>query len=93
MSGFIISYFDCCSTFVQCLLVCMCVLVCFSLCVVIIVFFSDCHIYLLSSLAARVFNKLTYLLTYCNGELRSLLRQIPYQSSDLTSPGNSALTG
>ena len=59
-------YFDCCSTFVQCLLVCVCVcvcvfacvLVCFSLCV-IIVFFSDCRIYLFSSLAARVFNKLT----------------------------------
>jgi len=36
----------------------VCVLVCFSLCV-IIVFFSDCRIYLFSSLAARVFNKLT----------------------------------
>ena len=70
-------YFDCCSTFVQCLLVCVCVcvfvcvcvcvLVCFSLCV-IIVFFSDCRIYLFSSLAARVFNKLTHyslLITLC----------------------------
>ena len=53
-------YFDCCSTFVQRLLVCVCVCVCvcFSLCV-IIVFFSDCRIYLFSSLAARVFTKLT----------------------------------
>jgi len=42
------------------LCVSVCVLVCFSLCVVIIVFFSDYHIYLFSSLAARVFNKLTY---------------------------------
>ena len=64
-------YFDCCSTFVQRLLVCVCVCVfvcvcvCFSLCV-IIVFFSDCRIYLFSSLAARVFNKLTrYSLLVC----------------------------
>jgi len=41
--------------------VCLCVLVCFSLFVVIIVFFSDCRIYLFSSLAATVFNKLTRL--------------------------------
>ena len=58
-------YFDCCSTFVQCLLVCVCVivcvLVCFSLCYYC--FFSDCRIYLFSSLAARVFNKLTRYLT------------------------------
>jgi len=33
--------------------------VCFSLCVIIV--FSDCRIYLFSSLAARVFNKLTRL--------------------------------
>jgi len=50
----------------------VCVLVCFSLCVIMvalcnradhyifIVFFSDCRIYLFSSLAARVFNKLTH---------------------------------
>ena len=37
----------------------MCVSMFLSLCVVIIVFFSDCRIYLFSSLAARVFNKLT----------------------------------
>ena len=36
------------------LCVSVCVLVCFSLCVVIIVFFSDCRVYLFSSLAARV---------------------------------------
>jgi len=58
-------YFDCCSTFVQCLLVCVCVCVC--VCVFLSAcyycFFSDCRIYLFSSLAARVFNKLTrYLL-------------------------------
>jgi len=50
------------------LCVSVCVLVCFSLCVVIIVFFSDCRIYLSSSLAARVFNKLTcrpYFHTLC----------------------------
>jgi len=41
-----------------CVCLCVCVLVCFSLCVVILVFY-DCRIYLFSSLAARVFNKLT----------------------------------
>jgi len=41
----------------------VCVCVCVSLCVLLL-FFSDCRIYLFSSLAARVFNKLTcYLLT------------------------------
>ena len=49
-----------------CVTVCVSVLVCFSLCV-IIVFFSDCRIYLFSSLAARVFNKLINLLvTRCH---------------------------
>jgi len=38
--------------------VCVCVCVCVSLCVLLL-FFSDCRIYLFSSLAARVFNKLT----------------------------------
>jgi len=51
-------YFDCCSTFVQCLLVCVCVCVSVFLSVCYY-FFSDCRIYLFSSLAARVFNKLT----------------------------------
>jgi len=41
--------------------------VCFSLCV-IIVFFSDCRIYLFSSLAARVFNKLTRYLVYSEAD-------------------------
>ena len=40
----------------MCVCVCVCVLVCFSLCVIV---FFDCRIYLFSSLAARVFNKLT----------------------------------
>jgi len=60
-SGFIISYFDCCSTgtFVQCLLVCVSVCVrMFFLCVLLRCSFSDCCIYLFSYLAARVFNKL-----------------------------------
>jgi len=38
--------------------VCVCVCVCVSLCVLLL-FFSDCLMYLFSSLAARVFNKLT----------------------------------
>ena len=52
----------------MCLCVCVCVCVC---CVFLSVcyycFFSDCRIYLFSSLAARVFNKLTrYSLKYLN---------------------------
>ena len=41
-----------------CLCVSVCVWVCFCLCV-IFVFFTDCRIHLFSSLAARLFNKLT----------------------------------
>ena len=53
------SCFDCCSTTVQCLLVCVSVCVSMFLSVCHYCFFTDCRIHLFSSLAARVFNKLT----------------------------------
>jgi len=46
-----------------CVSVCVCEYV--SVCVLLLLFFSDCRIYLFSSLAARVFNKPTrYSLSY-----------------------------
>jgi len=50
--------FDCCSTSVQCLLVCVSVCEYVFVCVLLL-FFTDCRIHLFSSLAARLFNKLT----------------------------------
>jgi len=44
---------------------CLCVSVCeYVFACVLLLFFTDGRIHLFSSLAARVFNKLTYLLTY-----------------------------
>jgi len=69
------------------LCVSVCVLVCFSVCCYYC-FFSDCRIYLFSSLAARVFNKLTYLLTMIKSaqwhEIINSLTPAPLVVSPLT---------
>jgi len=72
-----------------CLCVSLCLWVCFCLCV-IIVFFTDCHIHLFSSLAARVFNKLTLYSLSCYMFIDSSLFpfQRPFLSGEHGSVGS-----